>query len=79
MSGEENAAVDGTGRSSSKPRLKIAEIGLLLWMIGISVLWWLMYGPGMTFITERLGILPGLSALRTALLQFFTFTSWGVR
>ena len=61
---------------SDKPAMKLAELGMLLWMLGITALWWLLYGPGMTFITERLGILSELRLWRASLMQFFTFTSW---
>ena len=79
MSRNRTAVVESANQGSRKTGRKIAEIGMLVWMLGITALWWLLYGPGMTFITVRLGILPGHAALRTTLLQFFTFTSWGVR
>ncbi len=56
--------------------LKIAEFGIFLWMLSITFLWWLLYGPGMTFITQRLGFLAVLGTWRAHLLQFFTFKSW---
>jgi hypothetical protein len=65
-----------TSRKSSGLGLKIVELGLLLWMLCITILWWLLYGPGMTFLTERLGILPELREVRAFLSQLFTFTSW---
>jgi hypothetical protein len=76
MAAKRTAATDANSQSPTKPGRKIAEFGILIWMIGITVLWWLLYGPGMTFITERLGILAGLRVLRANLMQFFTFTSW---
>ena len=76
MSNEQPAETDRISSKALGSGMKIAEVGILIWMVGMTVLWWLLYGPGMTFITERLGILVGLRVLRANLLQFFTFTSW---
>ena len=59
--------------------MRIVRVGMLLWMLGITGLWWLLYGPGMTFLTQRLGFVPGLEDLRALLLVFFTFESWGIQ
>jgi hypothetical protein len=56
--------------------MRIAEFASLFWMLAITFLWWLLYGPGMTLITERVRFLAFLGGWRTSLLQFFTFRSW---
>ena|GEM_PF-4632152 len=64
---------------SSNVWKRMAEIGMLLWMLSITFLWWLLYGPGMTFITQKMGFLAVLGAWRASLLQYFTFISWGIQ
>jgi hypothetical protein len=76
MSKVQSMEPDGDSRSPSVLGKRIAELGMLLWMIFITIVWWLLYGPGMTLITERLGILVELQTIRNALTQLVTFRSW---
>lgn len=75
MSAKHSTAKDAAGRSSVKRGRKFEDLVMLLWMLGITFLWWLLYGPGMSLITEHLGFMAWLSVWRVHLLQFFTFPS----
>ncbi len=72
----ESASTRTSDRQSPQIGTRFVEVVILLWMLASTFLWWLLYGPGMTFISTRLGFLGFLVEWRTSLLQFFTFRSW---
>jgi len=46
----------------------VAKIGFLVWMLGMTLLYWLIHGPGSKLVGSRLVI---LHRAREFLLQFF--------
>jgi hypothetical protein len=72
----ESAPARTSKRQSPQIGTRFADAGILLWILASTFLWWLLYGPGMTFISARFGFLSFLAEWRTSLLPFFTFQSW---
>lgn len=58
-----------THRASRPLPVLLARLGFLTWMLGVTVLYWLLYGAGAGLVGERL---PMLLWARQFLLQFFT-------